>query len=93
MEAQAWTAIGLLAATLLGSHFYLGNRIDNLGMELRTELRAQGARIDAQGARIDAQGARFDALSAQIHEQGIMLGNRLYDIAVKLDDHLRRHAG
>ena len=31
MDAAAWTAIGLLAATSLGSLFYLGSRIDALG--------------------------------------------------------------
>ncbi len=43
MEAATWTAIGVLAAAVLGSFgsfFYLGARID-----------AQGARTDA---RIDA---------------------------------------
>lgn len=35
MVAVAWTAIGLLAATLLGSLYWLGSRID-----------AQAARID-----------------------------------------------
>ncbi|MGH9198091.1 MAG: hypothetical protein ACRD1T_20455 [Acidimicrobiia bacterium] len=34
MEAQAWTAIGLLAATLVGTLFYLGNWIDSLGARL-----------------------------------------------------------
>jgi hypothetical protein len=38
--AIGWTAIGLLAATSLGSLFYLGARIDGLG-----------ARIDAMGTR------------------------------------------
>jgi hypothetical protein len=52
MEAVAWAAIGILAATLLGSVFYLGSRIDNLG-----------ARIDALGARLDG---RLDGLSTRI---------------------------
>ena len=53
MQAQAWTAIGLLAATLLGVLFYLGNRIDylgnridTLGSEVRGQFQTQGARID-----------------------------------------------
>jgi hypothetical protein len=50
MDAAVWTAIGLLAATSLGSLFYLGSRIDGLG-----------ARIDALGGRIDALGSRIDA--------------------------------
>jgi hypothetical protein len=50
VDAAVWTAIGLLAATSLGSLFYLGSRIDGLG-----------ARIDALGGRIDALGSRIDA--------------------------------
>jgi len=51
VDAAVWTAIGLLAATSLGSLFYLGARIDALG-----------ARIDALGARMDS---RFDTLEAR----------------------------
>jgi len=51
VDAAVWTAIGLLAATSLGSLFYLGARIDTLG-----------ARIDALGARMDS---RFDTLEAR----------------------------
>ena len=43
MVAAAWTAIALLAATLLGTLYYLGSRLDALS-----------SRIDAQSARIDA---------------------------------------
>jgi len=31
MEAAVWTAIGLLAATSLGTLFFLGARVDGLG--------------------------------------------------------------
>ena len=59
MEAAVWTAIGLLAATSLGTLFYLGARIDGLG-----------ARIDSLAARMDARfdvmESRFDALSARL---------------------------
>jgi division protein CdvB (Snf7/Vps24/ESCRT-III family) len=86
MEAQAWTAIGLLAATLLGVLFYLGNRIDLLGSEMRSQFQAQAARSDAMSTRIDAVAARVDEL-------GMHLSDRIYELAVKLDDHLRWHAG
>ena len=64
MEAATWTAIGLLAATSLGSLFYLGSRIDALS----SRIDALGARLDARidamsadlGARIEAQGAKMD---------------------------------
>ncbi|MDP9224413.1 MAG: hypothetical protein M3P18_11285 [Actinomycetota bacterium] len=85
MEAQAWTAIGLLAATLLGALFYLGNRIDVLGSEMRGQFQAQGSRIDALSARMDA-------LAVRVEEQGLQLADRIYELAVKLDDHIRRHA-
>jgi hypothetical protein len=65
MEAQAWTAIGLLAATLLGCLVCLGTRIDALG-----------ARIDALAARLDSRidgletrlTSRIDALDAKLDE-------------------------
>jgi hypothetical protein len=40
MDAAVWTAIGLLAATSLGTLFYLGARIDSLGA--RTDVRSTG---------------------------------------------------
>ena len=103
MEAQAWTTIGLLAATLFSALIYLGNRIDGLGNRidglgarldgrmdaLTSEVRSQATRIDGLGERIDTLGARLDA---RIEEQGAQLGNRLYELAIKLDDHLRRQA-
>ncbi|MGH2751247.1 MAG: hypothetical protein ACRDK3_10320 [Actinomycetota bacterium] len=92
MEAQAWTAIGLLAATLLGALFYLGNRIDALGSEMRGQFQAQGSRIEAQGSRIDTVSARMYTLAVRVEEQGVQLADRIYELAVKLDDHLRRHA-
>ena len=43
VDAATWTAISLLAATSLGSLFYLGSRIDGLG-----------TRMDGLSNRIDA---------------------------------------
>jgi hypothetical protein len=83
VEAQVWTVIGLLAATLIGTLVYLGGRIEALGARM-------DSRIDALGARMDS---RIDGLSARIEEQGALLGDRIYELAVKLDDHLRWHAG
>jgi hypothetical protein len=59
MDAAVWTAIGLLAATSLGSLFYLGSRIDGLG----TRIDGLSNRIDALGARLDT---RLDALESRI---------------------------
>jgi hypothetical protein len=52
MDAAVWTAIGLLAATSLGTLFYLGSRIDGLA-----------GRMDALADRMDA---RFDRLDTKI---------------------------
>jgi hypothetical protein len=54
MTAVAWTAIGLLAATLFGALFHLGARIDALGARLDGRLGNLASRIDALGARLDA---------------------------------------
>ncbi len=59
MDAAVWTAIGLLAATSLGTLFYLGSRIDALA----ARLDAGFARVDA---RFDHMEERFDALSARL---------------------------
>ncbi len=85
MEAQVWTLIGLLAASILGMLFYLGNRIDALACEMRSGF----ARVDS---RMDSMSARIDSLSVRVEEQGAHLADRIYELAVKLDDHLRWHA-
>ena len=75
MEAAVWSAIGILAAALLGlstlffaGYQHLGSRIDSLGIEIRTAIQEQGrelrAAIEAQGrelrAAIEGQTARLD---------------------------------
>jgi hypothetical protein len=59
MDAAVWTAIGLLAATSLGTLFDLGSRIDGLG----SRIDALSARIDS---RFDHMEERFDALAARL---------------------------
>jgi hypothetical protein len=59
MDAATWTAIGLLAATSLGSLFYLGSRIDGLG----GRIDGLSNRIDALGGRLDT---RLDAIESRI---------------------------
>ncbi|HWL90911.1 MAG TPA: hypothetical protein VNP90_06055 [Actinomycetota bacterium] len=59
MDAAVWTAIGLLAATSLGSLVYLGSRIDALG----SRIDALSARMDS---RFDAVATRFDALEGRL---------------------------
>jgi len=55
MTAVAWAAIGLLAATLLGSFFYLGSRLDALGARIDSLGSRLDGRIDALGAKLDAR--------------------------------------
>jgi hypothetical protein len=65
MDAAVWTAIGLLAATSLGSLFYLGSRIDSLAARLDTRIDAGFARVDTRFDaiewRLDGLASRFDA--------------------------------
>jgi len=53
MTAVAWSAIGLLAAALFGSLYYLGSRIDGLGSRLDSRIDHLETRIDALASRID----------------------------------------
>jgi hypothetical protein len=63
MDAAVWAAIGFLAATSLGTLFYLGWRIDALATRLDARMDAGFARADA---RFDALDARFDSLAARL---------------------------
>ena len=67
MAAVAWTAIGLLGATLgvlATALFRLDSKIEAFGRGLGARIDAQGrelgGRIDALTGRIDAQTARID---------------------------------
>jgi hypothetical protein len=61
MDAAVWTAIGLLAATSLGTLFYLGSRIDALAGRMDAGFARVDARFDAIESRFDALGTRLDA--------------------------------
>jgi hypothetical protein len=63
MDAAVWTAIGLLAATSLGTLFYLGSRIDYLAARLDTRIDAGFARVDT---RFDAIESRLDGLASRL---------------------------
>lgn len=78
MDGATWTAIGLLAATCLGTLFYLGSRIDALAARLDARMDTGFARVDAGFARVDT---RFDAIEA-----------RFDGLASRLDAHLDHHA-
>jgi hypothetical protein len=84
METQAWTAIGLLAATLVEALFYLGNGIDVLGSEMRSEMRsqfeAQGSRIDTTYSRIETMSGRLDSLTASTNTRASCEGRLQRDV-------------
>jgi hypothetical protein len=82
MDAAAWTAIGLLAATSLGTLFYLGARIDSLGNRVEGLGDSLNGRIDALGARLDG---RIDSLEAR-------MDSRFDSLETRLETHLDRHA-
>jgi len=78
MSAAIWTAIGLLAATSLGTLFYLGSRIDALASRMDARFDAILDVMEGRFARVDA---RFDAVDA-----------RLDALNARIDAHLDRHA-
>lgn len=61
MDAAIWTAIGLLAATSLGTLFYLGSRIDALAARMDSRFDYVDTRFDALESRFDGLAARLDA--------------------------------
>jgi hypothetical protein len=85
MEAVAWSALALLAATLVAAIFWLGTRIDGLGASL-------GARIDGLDASIDVQGASLSAGIDALTTEVASLGAEQARLSSKLEDHLGRHA-
>ena len=65
MEQAVWTLIALLAGTLFGVLFFLGNKIDSINSRIDALGARLDSRIDALGARLDA---RIDDLSARIKQ-------------------------
>jgi len=61
MDAAGWTAIGLLAATSLGTLFYLGSRIDGLAAQMDVGFARVDSRFDRIEERLDSFTARLDA--------------------------------
>jgi hypothetical protein len=76
MDAAVWTAIGLLAATSLGTLFYLGARIDALG-----------ARIDGLGGRTEG---KLDLLEGRFEPGSTLsrVGSRLGSTPSRVDSTL-----
>jgi hypothetical protein len=61
MDAAVWTAIGVLAATSLGSLFFLGSRMDALAARMDAGFARVDSRFDHIEERLDSFTARLDA--------------------------------
>lgn len=85
MDAAVWTAIGLLAATSLGTLFYLGSRIDAVAARM-------AARFDSVDARFAQVDARFDAMLGVIETRFARVDSRFDNLETRLQSHLDRHA-
>lgn len=85
MDAAVWTAIGLLAATSLGTLFYLGSRIDAVAARM-------DARFDSVDARFAQVDARFDAMLGVIETRFARVDSRFDNLETRLQSHLDRHA-
>lgn len=96
MDTAVWTAIGLLAATSLGSLFYLGSRIDALGARIGALADGTASRFDHVDARIDAladgTASRLDSLAARMDAGFARVDARFDAIEARLDAHIDRHA-
>jgi hypothetical protein len=79
MTAVAWTAIGLLGATLA----VLAGTVVQLGARIDGKSEALGARIDTLGSRIERQG---EFLGSRIERQGEFLGARIDALAARTQD-------
>ena len=53
MTAATWTAIAVLAATIIGNLFYMGSRVDALAARLDAGFQTVTGRLDALAARLD----------------------------------------
>ena len=69
MDGAVWTAIGLLAATSLGTLFYLGSRIDALGARVDALSARMDSRFDAVSSRFDALEGRMEARFTRVDER------------------------
>jgi hypothetical protein len=89
MEAVAWSALGLLAATVIAAIFWLGTRIDGLGASLNARIDGLGASLNARIDHLgDSLSARIDGLDARIDAQT----GELSQLSRRLDENLGRHA-
>lgn len=101
MEQVAWASLGLLAAGMFGSFFYLASKIDALQASLIARIDARmdasdeshSGRIDSLSGRIDSLSGRIDSLSDRIDALGARLDSRIDSLSGLLQAHIERHAG
>ena len=93
VDVVVWTAIGLLAATSLGTLFYLGSKIDALGARLDGRIDALASRVDAGFARVDAGFARVDDRFGRVDDRLDAVNGRLDTLNERLTAHLDPHVG
>ena len=87
MDTTVWTAIGLLAATSLGTLFYLGHRIDGQAARIDALAARMDARFDAVDARFDALIGRLDTRFDRIDARFDHMVERFDAIGARLDPH------
>jgi flagellar capping protein FliD len=95
MEAQVWTLIAVLIATLIGVMFQVGTRMDSFAARLDRLNDRQESRFDRISKSFERVDKRFDRLEDRmgtIEEQGHKMADAIYSVAQKLDEHLRPHA-
>jgi hypothetical protein len=83
--AETWAVIGILAAGQLGIFFYLGARIDALGIGLGNRIDALASRMDT---RFNAVDTRFNAVDTRFNA----VDARLDALTARIDAHLVEHA-
>ena len=90
MEQVAWASLGLLAAGMFGSFFYLASKIDALQASLIARMDASD---DSLSGRMDSLAGRMDSLSGRIDALGARLDARIDSLSGLLQAHIERHAG
>lgn len=67
-------------------------RLDTRVERLDTRVERLEGRVEHLDGRVDQIDGRMDNLEGAVHALGQSLGEQIYSLAKKLDEHLRRHA-
>lgn len=93
MEAQAWTAIGLLGATLIWALTHLGSRIERNGARIDALATSLGHRIDSLHHKMDSRASRLHHRIEGLTSEVRALNARFDTIAALAHDHPERPTG